>query len=320
MRKLSVLALLCIAAGASAQKKTTYYADGTKSFEGEYTVGYSAPNTRDLFNFDTATDKRRTSMLNMAGAMYGMDRDLAPTRVYNGKCVFYYPNGKTSFSGTYESGIKNGMFSYSYFTGEKEAEYNFVHGMADGKWMTWYKNGKTRSEQNYVMLTEAEMDSFYSRKMAGTAMMTPDPMMVERNGFRRFTVDSLQKMPGNTYMKFMEAESKFCKSAHWNGDFTTYYDNGNKNLEMHYTNDKRTGKWYYKDENGGVKVELTFTDGKISGVVNNMPAEQRPQMPGGLSGMRPGMTPAQIDSLRKAVPPAPMSKEPAKPTKEPTKK
>ncbi|GAA4461244.1 hypothetical protein GCM10023093_05570 [Nemorincola caseinilytica] len=301
-----------MATGAAAQKKTVLYPDGTKAFEGEYIAGYNTAYTRDLMNFDTATDKRRASMLSMS-AGFGMERDLAPQRIYNGKCVFYYPNGKISYSGTYEHGIKNGPFAYFYIGGEKEAEMNYVHGMADGKWTTWHKNGKIRSEQSYIAFTEAEMDTFYSRKMSGGGMYQQDPLMTERNGFRRFTVDSLQKMPGNSFTKFTEAENKFDKHAHWNGDFISYYPNGNKNLEMHYANDRRVGKWYYRDEEGKVKVELAFTEGKISSVVNNMPPEQRPAMPAMMQ--RPGMPGGGRDSMNRAMPqmpPAQMSKEPTK--------
>jgi antitoxin component YwqK of YwqJK toxin-antitoxin module len=166
MKKVLILASLFLATQSQAQKKTTYFENGKKSFEGDFSFGLFNQNIRDFYNFDTATDSRRANSMSMS--FRGMDREAQPQKIYDGKCTFYYDNGKVSYSGEYRQGIKTGLFSYNYYDGSKEAELNYENGMADGKWQGWHKNGKTRFEQQYVGISEAEIDSMLAKKMRAT--------------------------------------------------------------------------------------------------------------------------------------------------------
>jgi TonB family protein len=320
MKHKLLIATILIAAQVHAQKKVTYFPNGNKSFEGEYKLAYNTTETRDYYTFDTATDKRRTNSIFMS--FRTMERETSPQKIYNGKCTFYYDNGKTSYSGTYADGVKNGMFTYWYFDGAKEAEYNYVNGMADGRWKAWHKNGKTRLEQQYTALSEAEMDTLFNKKLAGIQPMRMIPGGQNRTSLRTFTIDSLSRQPENSFRKFMEMESSFFKNAIWNGDFISYYDNGNKCTEMYYKNNTRTGTWYYRDETGKVNVSITFTDEKISGIVNNMPADAGRDAVK-LEGRQlpiPGMSPAQqqhLDSVRAGLLARPTSPNPNKPDQQP---
>jgi TonB family protein len=315
MKHLLLIASCAMALQVQAQTKTTYFSKGKKSFEGNYTMGYNVQDNRDLYNFDTAADIRKLNGINMA--FRNSAREVPLSRVYDGKCTFYYDNGKVSYSGTYTAGLKTGLFVYMYYDGNKEAEYNYVHGMADGKWKAWHTNGKLRSEQSYVALTEAEMDTIYSRKLAGGNPFMVSSVMKDRGNLRTFANDSLRKAQPNTFTRFADVESSFYKESHWNGDFVSYYESGAKCTEMHYKNDVRTGKWMYWSEEGKIKAVLTFTDGKISDIVNNMSpdedktihsgARQRPAPP---MQKGPGMQPGGLDSMRAAMREKAMGKYP----------
>jgi TonB family protein len=288
--------LLCAALPASAQKKVLNHANGSKAFEGEFRYGYLNNDSRDSYNFDTATDKRRAMVMSMS-ARPMMDRDVAPQRIYNGKCTFYYDNGKQSFTGSYVQGIKSGLFSYWYITGEKEGECTWVDGMADGKWKWWHKNGKLRLEQSYKAFADSELDTFYNRKMSGGAMFSKGNLAQERGRIQFASPEDMKQMGGSGALRyFTEAENSMCKNAHWDGDAISYYESGRKCVEMHYANDVRVGTWYYRNDSGRALVELVFTDGKVSKIVNNLPPDAvRP------GGMMPGASMAQRDSMMKAT-------------------
>lgn len=280
-------AALLLTMAASAQKVTTYFPNGSKSFEGEYSMVYAQTETRDMYNFDTAADRRKASMINMTGR--SMDRESMPQKVYNGKCVFYYPNGNVSFTGEYRNGVKNGLFVYSYFGGAKEAEYTYTNGMADGKWMSWFQNGKPRTEHSYTAYSAEVLDSIVYNRMSGGNPYRGSTAFVQRASLRSFAKDTLSKLPANTFNMFANLESGFFRNTCWNGTFTTWYENGKKCSEMHYKNNVRIGKWCYWDESGNVNVALTFENGKIAEAVNNLPADKERTQPS--SAVRPGMTP-----------------------------
>lgn len=276
MKKILLLASIFLATQAEAQKKVTYFENGKKSFEGEYSYGLSTHNIRDNYNFDTAADSRRTSSMNMS--FRGMDREAQPQKIYNGKCTFYYDNGKVSYSGEYRHGVKTGTFSYNYYDGSKEAEMNFENGMANGTWQGWYKNGKTRFEQQYVAISEAEIDTMLAKKMRATTPLAGNSVMQSRGNMRNFGNDSLRKLPNGVFSKFTEQENSFFKNAHWNGVFTSNYENGKKCTEMRYSNDVRTGTWKYWSAEGELYVALTFVDGKITEAINQLPADMQQNM------------------------------------------
>jgi TonB family protein len=106
----------------------------------------------------------------------------------------------------------------------------------------------------------------------------------------------MKQMGSGALRSFTDAENGLCKNAHWDGDVISYYESGKKNVEMHYANDVRVGTWYYRNDSGRVLVELTFADGKVNKIVNNLPADaMRP------AGMMPGSQMAQRDSMMKAM-------------------
>jgi TonB family protein len=275
-----IVGALMISTAVGAQKITTYFPNGNKSFEGEYTLVYPQPDVRDLYNFDTAADPRKASVVGMA--MRGMERESLPQKQYNGKCSFYYDNGKLSFSGDYRNGVKNGQFSYFYFAGTKEAEYTFVNGMADGKWTTWYADGKQRSEQHYTAYAAAILDSLVASRSSGIRSRPGVGDVTQRKNLRTFAKDTMNKLPANGLSKFSSVENGFFRNSCWNGTFSTWYENGKKCTEMQYKDNVRIGKWYYWDVSGKVNVELTFADGKIADIVNNLPPEPERTAPVGM--------------------------------------
>lgn len=277
MKKVLILASLFLATQTQAQKKTTYFENGKKSFEGDFSFGLFNQNIRDFYNFDTATDSRRANSMNMS--FRGMEREAQPQKIYNGKCTFYYDNGKVSYTGEYRQGIKTGLFSYNYYDGSKEAELNYENGMANGKWQGWHKNGKTRFEQQYVAISEAEIDTMLAKKMRATTPLAGNSLMQTRGNMRNFGNDSLRKLPSGVFSKFLEQENSFFKNSHWNGEFNSNYENGKKCTEMRYTNDVRSGTWKYWSADGELYVSLTFIDGKITDAVNKLPADMQQNTP-----------------------------------------
>lgn len=262
-----------------AQKRTEYFPDGKKSFEGRYTLVYSLHDVREFFYFDTSHNSPQAA--NYFSAMSHKNQYFSPERVYDGKCTFYYDNGNTAISGNYEHGVKNGTFTYWYYDGKKQAEETYVNGMPDGVWQEWYESGKLQSQQAFRAMTEAQLDTLYLWKNNDAYQYKFDPVTGRRFEFLNFANDSARSRYRSFYNYFTEQESHFPKNTNWDGDFSFYYADGSKRSEMHYQMNHRTGLFRYWDAKGELVEDFTFADNLITdchyypGVPSRRPATEK---------------------------------------------
>jgi len=69
----------------------------------------------------------------------------------NGKCVYYYSNGKAKSTINSVNGKKDGLEVSYYLTGKKAKEVTFKNGRRDGRCCQFYPSGKLKSEQTFAL-------------------------------------------------------------------------------------------------------------------------------------------------------------------------
>jgi len=260
--KQSLFILLLLPLLSAAQKKTEHYPNGNKSFEGDYTLGWKNYDARDYLNFDTAGKQK--AVYATANQLQAAEKYTFPERVYDGKCTFYYDNGKISYTGEYIHGIKNGVFTYWYYNGQKEAERSYVNGLPGGTWKTWYINGKQHTQYDYKQLTPDQVDSTLQRRVYRPYSVYEKKNSAGREKQFTYQPETLRNMLSRETYHFTIQEQQLSENTNWDGDFLSWYENGAKQAEMHYKNNVRTGKWMFWDGSGKLLGQLTFTDGKIT--------------------------------------------------------
>jgi TonB family protein len=273
IRHIAVLALVLSALGATAQKKTEYFANGNKKFEGNYHWAWNSFDGRDHVNFDDNDKKKAIAVRN---AELSLHTESLPAKVFDGKCTFYYENGKVAYTGSYTDGAKDGMFTYYYSDGSRQAECGYKAGMPDGEWKKWMPDGKPASVCNYRCLSDAELDTLYTHRIYDNPNYNP---FRDRGRHPATTPDSLRNLLTYWYTQRRDAEAMLNRNAHWDGDQTFYYENGKPCMDMHFDNDVRTGTWHYKDAEGKVMAEVIFTNGVVTGGFNNLKQEVRKAPP-----------------------------------------
>ena len=89
---------------------------------------------------------------------------LGPGKVYTGKVISYFKNGKTESEGTYLNGEKDGNWKYWYETGGYtfESKGSYKGGNRDGFWTYWYPNGEIREDGNFKLQERVGKWTYYN--------------------------------------------------------------------------------------------------------------------------------------------------------------
>lgn len=267
MKKIATVLMMAGTMSVWAQKKTEYFPNGNKKFEGNYRWAWNSFDGRDHMNFESS-DKRKAYALKAAEQNNRVNA--LPAKLYDGKCTFYYENGNLSSTGNYDDGVKNGSFTYYYSDGSKQAECGYKQGMPDGEWKKWMPNGIPASVMNYKRLSDAELDTTWTHRVYENFQYSPFKVRYARP---KAEPDSLRGLLRYWNSPKREAEAMLNQYSHWHGDQIVYYDNGVPCVEMHFDNDVPTGTWHYRDTSGKVVVEVVYTNGVITGGFNELKQE-----------------------------------------------
>ena len=68
---------------------------------------------------------------------------------YSGKVFSLYDNGKPKKEGKYRNGIKHGLWTEWFLSGQKWSEGTFNNGKEDGKWTGWWGNGQKKGKGTF---------------------------------------------------------------------------------------------------------------------------------------------------------------------------
>lgn len=152
-------------------------------------------------------------------------------------------------------GRKQGRWIIKEITGER-TEGNFIDNEKDGEWIT-YKN------KNYILIRE-----FYKNGK----LLEYENKIENKNGLLKWQLDEKEQKQGEWILREVNEEgilkSFEYKDNNLNGEYKSFYRNGNKCEKGNYINNKFEGKYIKYFENGQVKEEGRFINGKKDGKWN----------------------------------------------------
>jgi len=159
----------------------------------------------------------------------------------NGKWEYFYENGnikkveyyrKKTFS---NSCYPEGMWKTYYDNGEKKAIEIYKKGKAVGEWFEYYKSGKIKSFANYskkIKIKKGVGNNKYEHNILWK--------FLNENG----DIVSLQYFAKNWY------DSPYGGRGNRNGNYQSFYKNGNLRMEGVCSENIKKGEWKYYSENG----------------------------------------------------------------------
>jgi antitoxin component YwqK of YwqJK toxin-antitoxin module len=179
---------------------------------------------------------------------------------YTGEWITSYQNGNKEHKGSYDKGLKKGLWKSWNEDGRKLSlgEYSIIEennnkrSVKNGFWSSWNYNGTVSSMGKYV---HGRREGFW--------IETFDDGQTSEEGY--YVHD--KKM--GTWSEWFPNGQKSSFGSYINdeqdGVWTLWHQNGVKGSEGMYVNGKKSGKWIDWHSNGQVALEYEFTHGIKTG-------------------------------------------------------
>ncbi len=176
----------------------------------------------------------------------------------------------------YEDGLLKDewTFEYEYHeNGELKTKTGYQGGAKDGEYISWFDNGKQKEEglwdegefllrnrwsKNGSILLENGNGSWVGRNANGLEV------------WKRLYVDGILSKEWDYEYEYhgngqLMSSKRFNKSIN-DGQFTTWYESGEKRSEDNWENGKKVGKWFSWHSNGQVESEGFYIDDQKDGL------------------------------------------------------
>jgi|GEM_PF-2219169 len=287
--KIYALLILLLPATALAQKKTDYYPNGKKMFEGDYQLTWSldAEETDEQYQKRGRRDKED---------LIRLYANISPRRAYDGKCTFYYPDGTKRMEGKYVNGAKQGSFTYWKESGAKDKLVNYKDGMVDGEHTTFGPEGKPYIIGHYKAYNQQQLSEieYHIEDLMGSKYGTNDMYnMQRREDIRYNSGDTALAAMLSFSDNFEEHMGRFKKSSIWHGRFNIYgMHDGRLKAELNFKDNLKDGRWVVYTPEGKLHFEAMFKDDQLVSARNLIdPATPRTiySHEGDVNGIDPGI-------------------------------
>jgi len=186
-----------------------------------------------------------------------------------GKCIYWYSNGKLKAIYYFIDGMKNGRmkewwkngnlkFDIIYANDKYHGEYkvyfrngqikkqiNYINGIPEGKGTEWYKNGNIRCEyewSNYTYMFQSEYKTWFSQLNNGKPKLMNITKFINDNPDKNIDSEYKEWYPMN-----QGGNLKFQYQLHGDfkhGSYKEWYNNGKLKMEGEYNMDEL--KWIKK--------------------------------------------------------------------------
>jgi uncharacterized protein len=183
--------------------------------------------------------------------------------------VISYQAGRPVLEGHIKNGLRDGLWIFYYSNGQKQAEGNYADGLKEGNWNYWKDNGEQEVQEVYKM----------GSKLGNTTSTVADTAPVQQDPAKPVT-STKQSKPVKTEEPAVEPKTeepapvkakepekpkpvvweklrggpiKYLDDVPYTGDVVKYFNTGGMELQGHFTDGRRTGKWTFYWPNGTVK-------------------------------------------------------------------
>ena len=103
-----------------------------------FAFGSDSTNTYKKFNSDTSRTLETYNNGNISSISYHKDTESGLELIKQE--IFHFTGGK-SMTGTFENGLREGVWTFYYENGIKRLEGTYRSGQKDSLWTYWYDNG-----------------------------------------------------------------------------------------------------------------------------------------------------------------------------------
>ncbi len=260
----SAICLFPLSQVKAQKKQTIYYPDGKVAFEGRFQLAW---NQTEKFESLEATDRNLDEEMDFGDRerVLSFYKDIIPSRLYEGKCRYYYPNGKLFAEGNYKSGFKNGTFKFYHPNGKLGARQSYEWGMATGHWESWDELGRLTKSFHYEAIPENTLQSIDEKSLVS---QRKEPAMelklffgLEYEDF----FDNREQEFGDHWHNLavfkQYVTKKLYHKAIKEGSFKVW-EAGKPYLDMYFSNNIPAGTWtIYKNDQPAFSI--VFEGGKI---------------------------------------------------------
>jgi uncharacterized protein len=182
--------------------------------------------------------------------------------------VISYQAGKPVLEGQVKNGLRNGLWIYYYPTGQKQAEGNYVDGLKEGTWNYWKENGEQDVTETYKMGNKlgneqppasdsaaVPQEPAKPSKQAKAAEPAPakEPSQAKTEEPAPVKEKEPEKPKPVVWERLHGGPVKTLDGVPYTGDVVKYFNTGGTELQGHFTDGRRSGKWTFYWPNGNVK-------------------------------------------------------------------
>lgn len=194
----------------------------------------------------------------------------------HGDFVEYHVAGHIEVQGSYHFGLKNGTWTFRYYTGSLHKIVNYNQNVLDGHYENYYDNGKLKVIGKYRNGLKDSTWTWYTNM--GIVDMRGDFIQDQQNGDWIFNFPNgqlsykgkfdLGKRTGTWVYNYPDGNKHrqgTFKDDIEDGLWQTWYESGKLLMEGNYKVGKEEGVWTNYWENGKIKNQGTFKKGELNG-------------------------------------------------------
>ena len=191
----------------------------------------------------------------------------------SGSLSTWYKNGKIETFSEFKDGILNGEYNAWYDNGNKMYEIFFKNNKRHGTRIDYHPNGKPSELKNYINGLQVGEYKVWNdnEKLLIDNMYDDTGKYIKIKQYNNSGYLELEKTLLNDGIyelkRYYESTGKLhyrvmIIDGKWNGEYTSYWCNGNICTKCYYKNHKLDGEWEYWNEDGTLKEKIIYKDGE----------------------------------------------------------
>ena len=186
---------------------------------------------------------------------------------------FYYSNGDRKAKGKYKDDKKEGEWLYLYTNGKEEQTGKYKKGLQEGTWTWYYPNGIEKRKE--IFRRGKENGPSFEYDSLGNIIATGEYINGLKDGVWIYQIGD-HKEEGKYIDNLKQGEWTYIytnnnqlafegdyKNGFEDGKHTYYYLNGQIKEQGKYSLGKKEGTWKKYDDEGNLKITLTYRGGTL---------------------------------------------------------
>ena len=218
--------------GKEEGETKSWYEDGQLAFQGYYKEGKEEGEYKKWYHNGQLMDQKNYK----EGILEGESKEL-------------YTNGQIASQGYYKGGNLEGEYKRWYENGQLMVQKKFKGGILEGESKGWYQNGQLL--EHIIYGNEGKIVKL--KRYHSSGLLDLEKTLIENDTYE---LTRYYEWDGKIQDKVIMVGNK------WNGEYNSWWHNGNKCTKTTYKNDKLDGEWEHWSEHGTLKEKCFYKDGE----------------------------------------------------------